>query len=153
MPLLSAKSRPCECSFRYSTQDRSQREAGWAKTLHGNALASLPTVQLVSPYFRNIFLLILVKKTKGCYPKFHVFFLPDNGENQTKEGLHRKFNAFVGVIFIFRGRLFPFLSFDFSQKFVAPGGPYLRELLWSKEKKLSFNQNLQNFYSFPYLRM
>ena len=63
------------------------------------------------------------------------FFLPDNGENQTKEGLHRKFNAFICVIFIFRRRLFPFLSFDFLRKFVATGGPYLRELPWSKKKK------------------
>ena len=119
----------------YSTQDRSQREAGWAKTLPGNASASLPTVQLASPYFCYIFLLILVKKTKGFYPKFHVFFLPDNSENQSKAGLHRKFNACIRVIFIFRKRLFPFLSFDFSQKFVAPGGPYRRELPWSKKKK------------------
>ena len=56
------------------------------------------------------------------------FFLPDNGENQTNEGLHQKLNAFIRVIFIFR-RLFPLLSFDFLQNFVAPGGPYLRKLL------------------------
>ena len=31
----------------YSTQGRSQREAGWAKTLSGNALAFLAMAQLV----------------------------------------------------------------------------------------------------------
>ena len=31
----------------YSTQGRSQRGAGWAKTLPGNALAALAMVQLV----------------------------------------------------------------------------------------------------------
>ena len=63
-----------------------------------------------------------------------LFFLPDNGENQTKEHLHQKLNAFIRIICVFRGRLFPFLSFAFLQKFVAPGGPCLWEPLWSKQK-------------------
>ena len=95
----------------YSIQGRSQREAGWAKTLSwkcftllGNgATGGLSQRGQASPYFCYIFLLILVKKTKDFHPKFHVcFFLPDNGENQTKKGLHRKFNAFIRVNFIFR---------------------------------------------------
>ena len=91
----------------YSTQGRSQREAGWAKTLPRNALASLEMVQQVSqwgqssPYICYIFLLTLVEKTKDFYCTFHIFILPDNGENQIKEGLHRKFNTFSRVIFLF----------------------------------------------------
>ena len=42
---------------------------------------------------------------------------------------------FLFVSFLFLGQVFSnFLSFDFLQKFVARGGPYLKELLWSKKK-------------------
>ena len=77
-------------------------------SLRGNgAVSGLSQKRQSSPYICYAFLLILVDKTEDFYLKFPVF-LPDNGKNQTKEDLHRKFNAFICAIFIFR-RLFHFV--------------------------------------------
>ena len=143
MPIYAATSRPCECSLRYillkavaKGKPAGPRPFLENFSLFGNgATSGLSQRGQASPYICYIFLLILMEKTKSFYPKFYVFFfLPDDGENRTKDGLHRKFNAFLCVISIFRKSLFPFLSFDFLQKFVAPGGPYLKKLLCSKKK-------------------
>ena len=89
MPVLAAKSRPCECSFRYillkavAKGSRQGQDPSWKWfSLLGNGATS--GLKQASPYICYIFVLILVKKTKSFYRKFHVFFLPDDGENQTK---------------------------------------------------------------------
>ena len=142
MSILAATSRPCECSFRYIPLKAVEKgkPAGPRPfvenfSLLGNgATSGLSKRGQALPYICYIFLLILEGKQKVYTLNFMFFFLPDNGESQTNDSLHRKCNVFIRVIFIFRTSLFQFLSFDFLQKFVARGGPYLKELLWSNKK-------------------
>ena len=69
-----------------------------------------------------------------------LFFLPDNGENQTKQDLHRKFNAFIRAIFIFRRRL-PIFVVCFFTEICCTWGPISKEASAEQEKNKTKTNN------------
>ena len=114
MPIYAATSRPCECSLRYILLKvvAKGKPAGPRLflenfSLYGNgATSGLSQRGQASPYICYIFLLILVEKTKGFYPKFYVLFFCQMMVKTKLKTVFTENLVLLFVSFLFLGKVF-----------------------------------------------
>ena len=142
MPILAAKSRPGECSFRYILLKAvAKGEPAGPRpflemlfSLLGNgATSGFSQREQASPYICGIFLLNLVEKTKRFYRKFYAFFFSQIMVKTKLKNVFTKNSVLLFVSFLFLGEDFSHFSRLLFRRIWCTGGA-LWEPLWSKKK-------------------